>query len=40
VTADNKTVDLSLFPEVTDFEGFINYGDPIFVANRTARNPS
>ncbi len=23
VTADNRTVDLSLFPEVTDFEGFI-----------------
>ena len=33
VTADNKTVDLSLFPEVTDFEGFINYGNPLFVAN-------
>jgi general secretion pathway protein D len=33
VTADNRTVDLSLFPEVTDFEGFINYGSPIFVAN-------
>jgi general secretion pathway protein D len=33
VTADNKTVDLSLFPEVTDFEGFINYGSPIYVAN-------
>ena len=33
ITADNKTVDLSLFPEVTDFEGFINYGSPIFVAN-------
>jgi general secretion pathway protein D len=33
VTADNKTVDLSLFPEVTDFEGFINYGSAIFVAN-------
>jgi general secretion pathway protein D len=33
VTADNKTVDLSLFPEVTDFEGFINYGSPIFIAN-------
>ena len=33
VTADNKTVDLSLFPEVTDFEGFINYGSKIFVAN-------
>jgi len=33
VTADNKTVDLSLFPEVTDFEGFINYGSEIFIAN-------
>jgi len=33
VTADNRTVDLSLFPEVTDFEGFINYGSAIQVAN-------
>ncbi len=33
VTADNRTIDLSLFPEVTDFEGFINYGSEIFVAN-------
>jgi general secretion pathway protein D len=33
VTADNKTVDLSLFPEVTDFEGFINYGSAIFIGN-------
>jgi general secretion pathway protein D len=33
VTSDNQTVDLSLFPEVVDFEGFINYGDEIFVAN-------
>ncbi len=33
VTADNKTVDLSLFPEVTDFEGFINYGSPIYIGN-------
>lgn len=29
--ADNKTIDLALFPEVTDFEGFVNYGSPIFV---------
>lgn len=29
--ADNKTIDLALFPEVTDFQGFINYGSPIFV---------
>jgi general secretion pathway protein D len=33
VTADNKTVDLSLFPEVTDFEGFINYGAQINIGN-------
>jgi general secretion pathway protein D len=35
ITPDNKTVDLSLVPEVTDFEGFINYGSPIQVANPT-----
>jgi general secretion pathway protein D len=33
ITADNKTVDLSLFPEVTDFEGFINYGSQINIGN-------
>jgi len=33
VTSDNRTVDLSLFPEVTDFEGFINYGSEIFISN-------
>jgi general secretion pathway protein D len=33
VTADNKTVDLNLVPEVTDFQGFINYGSEIFVGN-------
>jgi len=33
VTSDNKTIDLSLVPEVTDFEGFINYGSPIEIAN-------
>lgn len=33
VTSDNRTIDLSLFPEVTEFEGFINYGSEIFVAN-------
>ncbi len=36
VTADNRTIDLSLFPEVTDFEGFINYGSAIEVANPDA----
>jgi general secretion pathway protein D len=34
VGADNRTIDLSLFPELTEFEGFINYGDPIFIPSR------
>ncbi|MDB6119832.1 MAG: type and secretion system protein, partial [Verrucomicrobiaceae bacterium] len=29
VGADNNTIDLVLAPEVTEFEGFINYGSPI-----------
>jgi general secretion pathway protein D len=29
VGADNYTIDLRLLPEVTEFEGFINYGSPI-----------
>ncbi len=33
VTADNKNIDLNLVPEVTDFQGFINYGSPIYVGN-------
>lgn len=33
ITADDKTVDLSLFPEVTDFEGFVNYGSQINIGN-------
>ena len=33
ITADDKTVDLSLFPEVTDFEGFIDYGSQIDIGN-------
>jgi general secretion pathway protein D len=30
VGSDNYTIDLRLLPEVTEFEGFINYGSPIF----------
>ncbi|MEX1044540.1 MAG: Amuc_1098 family type IV pilus outer membrane protein [Chthoniobacterales bacterium] len=30
VGSDNYTIDLRLLPEVTEFEGFINYGTPIF----------
>lgn len=33
VGGDNRTIDLSLVPEVTDFEGFINYGSPITIPN-------
>ncbi len=29
VGADNYTIDLRLLPQVTEFEGFINYGSPI-----------
>lgn len=30
VGSDNYTIDLRLLPSVTEFEGFINYGSPIF----------
>ena len=33
VASDDQTVDLSLFPEVTQFDGFIDYGSQIFVGN-------
>jgi len=37
VGADGSTIDLNLVPQVTEFEGFINYGTPIFASNhRTA----
>jgi general secretion pathway protein D len=29
VDSDGYTIDLSLSPQITDFEGFINYGTPI-----------
>jgi len=29
VGADNYTIDLSLTPEVVEFDGFINYGSPV-----------
>jgi general secretion pathway protein D len=31
---DGYTIDLTLSPEVVDFEGFINYGSPISVPSR------
>ncbi|MFM8888183.1 MAG: Amuc_1098 family type IV pilus outer membrane protein [Chthoniobacterales bacterium] len=30
VGADSYTIDLRLLPEVTEFDGFVNYGSPIF----------
>jgi general secretion pathway protein D len=32
VGADNFTIDLSLNPQIIDFDGFVNYGSPIFNA--------
>ncbi len=33
---DNNTIDLNLAPEVTEFEGFINYGSPIQTTSQDA----
>jgi general secretion pathway protein D len=33
VGADGSTIDLNLVPQVTEFEGFINYGTPIYASN-------
>jgi general secretion pathway protein D len=43
VGADNYTIDLSLSPEVVEFDGFINYGSPVFQPSSvlvTPDNPS
>jgi general secretion pathway protein D len=34
VGADGYTIDLNLTPEVVDFDGFVNYGSPIFAPQR------
>src|SRR5438309_2593278 len=41
VGPDGVTIDLNLVPQVVEFEGFINYGSPIFVtvAPTTSLNP-
>lgn len=36
VGGDNTTIDLNLIPQVVEFEGFINYGSPIFGINPNA----
>lgn len=33
VGGDGSTIDLNLVPQVTEFEGFINYGSPIYSAD-------
>jgi general secretion pathway protein D len=43
VGADNFTIDLSLSPEVVEFDGFVNYGSPILApafTGPTIANPS
>ena len=43
VGADNYTIDLSLSPQVVEFEGFINYGSPVIgpkYVTPTPLNPS
>ena len=35
--ADNFTIDITLAPEVVEFEGFINYGSPIQTGATTCR---
>lgn len=36
ISGDNFAIDLDLTPEVTEFEGFINYGSPIKTTDRTS----
>ena len=36
VGADGYTIDLNLAPEVTEFDGFVNYGSPIYSVNTGA----
>lgn len=33
IGADNRTIDLALFPEIVEFDGFIDYGTPIFISS-------
>lgn len=39
VGADGSTIDLNLVPQVTEFEGFINYGTPIYAASASSSTP-
>jgi len=37
---DKRYVDISLKPDITDFDGFINYGTPILAGQTTTINPN
>jgi general secretion pathway protein D len=39
VGADGNTIELTLAPEVTEFDGFINYGSPIFSPSSSSFSP-
>lgn len=39
ISEDGRTVELTISPELTDFEGFINYGSPILSPNSQSAFP-
>lgn len=39
ISDDGRTVELTIAPELTDFEGFVNYGSPIYSPNSTTVLP-
>lgn len=39
ISEDGRTVELTITPELSDFEGFINYGSPIFAPNSQSVQP-
>src|SRR5438445_8505629 len=39
VGPDGTTIDLNLVPQVVEFEGFINYGSPIFASSSSILSP-
>jgi len=39
ISEDGRTVELTISPEVTDFEGFVNYGSPIYSPSSTGFLP-
>jgi general secretion pathway protein D len=40
VSQDKRFVDISIKPDITDFDGFINYGTPILAGQTTTINPN